>query len=948
MDKERESLGLPTVLNCVGKRTDTVRNQRGMQVSAKTSNQLGRETSSGSIPHGASPSDATRKPVCSSSSVGSPSDGCSQAQAATPHRSAPFWEHSDRMRSKRKRDAEQLAVKKEELEIEEWENLRKKEEEVEARYVEVRGMVDKTGNLPKTRNNPTTMQMMKDKCTTWYRRRNLARDYLVSTNGSEEGAIIAAFGVLVDLGSFDQVDKLMSSFKQGKIWQLKFNSITRKYEASDENMERSLAAQVNAQLSRRKYQFHCKTLSSVYDPTKKVYVPRDSYIDGIKFRQARLVSSAKLQEKMKSIDIGHIYPVPGHVGATRPFVSLVIMIVDLHLFLRHLYEELRWFKGKENHFIFCFADDGTPETKETSMTVGTLSSWNFSSKVRSHPFQYLLHIVNAPEKAAVFKELWAEHTYHMELMESKPYTIAGKLCTFEFRGGGDESWAATALGETSGAATYPSPWADVTKSNMFIVGGKIGQTWMPWTMEQREAHLLKLEEYMNSLPSGLSESTRRNKRNDFMAANKMRQVSAPLIGKYASTFCPDPLHTECNAWHQFLNTLYQEAVRRDRVKQLTDVLAAPIYLPKARNRPAAQGKYQGKYPTHEAAGDRVRQDEEISAQSENLRRRLEPSQVSTDQGESPPLLGLNMKAVAESILEHDAKVATRHTRLSSFRLIGEHAITMAKYSYRLVDVLATPNEDKVSKVRRHVLGKVAQSLRDAGSLFNKVTTDEAELTKLDSSLDLYFNLYCLFLPENGNLTVWTMAKAVQYYARKLFDEYGTGYGVVSMQGKEAKNSKVKSDLKLTNRSKEEGECNKYNQVFRMEYNRSFYLQEHSPSPSRYNPHFNCRVPSHVGTPGFCDCGREIGEDQLAQEDPELQVHLCTFCVEALDVVACAREGELTPEMRDLLSPSTATVSMNPFTMKKAALVAELKSRKLPASGNVKELRERLAYALQSE
>ncbi|CAH1261725.1 Hypp2443 [Branchiostoma lanceolatum] len=250
------------------------------------------------------------------------------------------------------------------------------------------------------------------------------------------------------------------------------------------------------------------------------------------------------------------------------------------------------------------------------------------------------------------------------------------------------------------------------------------------------------------------------------------------------------------------------------------------------------------------------------------------------------------------------------TQPASFRLIGEHGIKLAKYSYRLFDTLVIPNEDKASRVRLYALGTAAHALRDAGALFNKVTTDEAELNKLESCLELYYNLHCLFLPESGNLTVWTMAKAIPYYARKLYDEYGAGYGVVSMQEKEAKNATIKSDLKLTNRSKEEGELNKFHQIFHMEYMRAFWLEEHSPSPSRYNPHFNCRVPSHVGTPGYCDCGREIGEEQLAVEDPELQVTLCSFCVGALEVVACAREGELTPDMACLLS--TAKVSINPL------------------------------------
>ncbi|XP_078610311.1 uncharacterized protein LOC144881261 [Branchiostoma floridae x Branchiostoma japonicum] len=916
----------------------------------------------------------------------------------------PFWEYSDSMKIKRKRDSEQLLGKKEELEAEvsrleaevrrlgeeecrletvvgrlrqeaagwqekavelvkqqeqvrqEWEKLRTREEEVEAKYREVREMDDKIGKHPKARN-PTTMKMMEEKCTTWYRRKNQAKDCLLSINGGEEGALVAAFGVLVDLGSFEQIDKLMISYKKGKFWQLKFNSVTKKYEASDENLEKSLAAKINAQLSRRNYQFTCKTLISVYDPTKKVYIPRGSYIDGVEFRQPKLVSNSKLQEKINSIDIGHIHPVPGYVGVTRTLVSLVFMIVDLHLSVPHLRDQLRWFNGKKNHFIFFFADDGTPETKESTMSVGTLSCWNFNSQVRSDRRQYFLHAVGESEKAAVFKHLWEQAVLQMEMMESKPYTIAGELCTFEFRAGGDESWAATALGETSGSATYPSPWADVTKANMFTVGGKIGETWMPWTIERRLADLQKLDEYMNSLPSVLSESARRLKRNAFMAKNKMRQLCSPPIGKYCSTFCPDCFHTEVNAFQQFLNTLYHEARRRGCVKHFTDVLAAPIFLPKAKNG-SAQGTSQGKNHIlvfHEAAGDRVRCNEDITAQSDNLRdnliRRLESSQVEADQGEcSPPLLGLNMKATAARILEHDANASSRNTKLSSFRLIGEHAITLARYSYRLVDALEVPNEDEVSKVKRYALGKVAEHLRDAGAIFNKVNTDEAELKRLESHLDIYYNLHCLFLPESDRcLTVWTMGKALPYSARQLFERYGAGYGVVSMQGKEAKNARLKKDLKLTNRSKE-GEHNKFYQLFRMEYMRDFYLEEYSPSPSRYNPHFTSRVPSHVGTPGICHCGREIGEDQLALEDPELQVSLCTFCVNALEVVACAKEGELTPKMAALLKRDKfgKELSINPSTMKKDELVLELKRRNLGVSGSVGQLRNRLEEALEDE
>ncbi|KAI8503698.1 hypothetical protein Bbelb_186690 [Branchiostoma belcheri] len=73
----------------------------------------------------------------------------------------------------------------------------------------------------------------------------------VRVNGGSDGAVVAAFGVMVALAPFGQIDQLMTSFKKGEFWQTKFNSITQKYEASDDNMERSLAAKFSGDLSRR-------------------------------------------------------------------------------------------------------------------------------------------------------------------------------------------------------------------------------------------------------------------------------------------------------------------------------------------------------------------------------------------------------------------------------------------------------------------------------------------------------------------------------------------------------------------------------------------------------------------------------------------------------------------------------------------------------------------------
>lgn len=86
---------------------------------------------------------------------------------------------------------------------------------------------------------------------------------------------------------------------------------------------------------------------------------------------------------------------------------------------------------------------------------------------------------------------------------------------------------------------------------------------------------------------------------------------------------------------------------------------------------------------------------------------------------------------------------------------------------------------------------------------NKVPTNKAEVLELKESCQLYFNLYCLFFP---NVTTWTIAYAFLHHALKIYDKYRIWYGIISLQAKEAKQSGIKSDLALSNRSKK-SRCN---------------------------------------------------------------------------------------------------------------------------------------------
>jgi hypothetical protein len=61
----------------------------------------------------------------------------------------------------------------------------------------------------------------------------------------------------------------------------------------------------------------------------------------------------------------------------------------------------------------------------------------------------------------------------------------------------------------------------------------------------------------------------------------------------------------------------------------------------------------------------------------------------------------------------------------------------------------------------------------------------------------------------------------------LYEEYGIGFGILSLQAKESKHAGLKTGLSLTNRSRDSSSNGKWWQVVRASYIRSFYLQNTS-------------------------------------------------------------------------------------------------------------------------
>jgi hypothetical protein len=78
-----------------------------------------------------------------------------------------------------------------------------------------------------------------------------------------------------------------------------------------------------------------------------------------------------------------------------------------------------------------------------------------------------------------------------------------------------------------------------------------------------------------------------------------------------------------------------------------------------------------------------------------------------------------------------------------------------------------------------------------------------------------------------------------------------------MQGKEAKHSEIKYELKNCSNRGIEGEKNKWYQLMQASFVRTFYLPYHFPIKT-YQSHYDSRNPTFVE--GMCGCCREINMD----------------------------------------------------------------------------------------
>ena len=87
-------------------------------------------------------------------------------------------------------------------------------------------------------------------------------------------------------------------------------------------------------------------------------------------------------------------------------------------------------------------------------------------------------------------------------------------------------------------------------------------------------------------------------------------------------------------------------------------------------------------------------------------------------------------------------------------------------------------------MKLHIFAFAILSLRNAVSLFSRFNINEDQLNELDKECRNFFTCCALFLEVNP--TVWTIGNVVPVHTRDIFQKYGKGLLMNSMEGREAK------------------------------------------------------------------------------------------------------------------------------------------------------------------
>ena len=399
----------------------------------------------------------------------------------------------------------------------------------------------------------------------------------------------------------------------------------------------------------------------------------------------------------------------------------------------------------------------------------------------------------------------------------------------------DMKWLASVSGELSNAAYYFSSFANVSNDNKHTVNGSFGPqpdtTWQPWKYKERLEVAGKISKLKKDLEQKLSVATKRKKVLESIKALKSRQEFPPLLGPLIDKAYAKPLHNANNAWQFLHKKILEFAIAKSNLpSSCTDVCALSVDSPFR--------KY---------------------------------------------LLALEVEVKASRLRK---KVLTwfRNGRAKSFdyRFTGKESKLLCHNFIHLINCLSSPDDSQEAKLRLATLVFCCVKLHDAVSMFSRVD-DKDVLDELKTCCRQFFNAVSLLL-SGVNPTIWTIGYVIPMHSEFLFDKFGVGLGINSMQGREAKHVRLQQYACHSCVSK------RWYNVLKHDFISSIWLRKQDPFYFSYHKSQYSYIPKRVEQREYCHCGYE-----------EVSLSKCLFCSSALykEVEKMASNGKISPQISNL-------------------------------------------------
>lgn len=643
-------------------------------------------------------------------------------------------------------------------------------------------------------------------------------------------ATFCKYGKIADISRY-----VCSSQKVKKATVAKIKMHCAEYEKSEENFIRSLSLlYAGGVISKIKYQ---QTRSSLVMKntgrhTKKGFLSKRRLTYGWGIPVPKPLPYSVLMNKIEELDMGevislretlcHNLPVDQQVdGVYRNLESFLLMLCKFY-FVTDEYrkdsDKLTWFGEREGTFKVAIGGDGAPFGKWDQSMSWLISFLNVGPRVASPNDNFLLFGANCKEDHEVVVRFTEKLAADIEVIEKKTYTVMGKDVTFTFDLiPGDMKFLAFINGELSNSAKYFSSFANVSQNESNSLTGRFGVDqdckWRPWQYRERITTSKQVVEFKRKLPTHLAKKTLRSKVTQFIAGKKSRQEFQPFIGKLCDKEVVEPLHLKNNGV-QYLHTM------------LLDVAISISNLPNKLN-----------------SLSELPQNTAIFRYMKAM--------------ESDIKAGRMRKQLGKWLLEDRGK-----DKDFTYRLTGKDSrLILHGFTY-LVKAIQGDSTDPELLLKLLKIVFIGTKLRDCAAIFSMYHLTEQDLAKLSQLCQDYFTAAALF-GSSVSGTVWSIGHLVYAHSKLMFDKYGTGLGINTMQGREAKHVQIASFARNSQYKQ------RWYQVFRHDHISKLWLPVKQPSLLAYHQSHDTLIPTRISKDPqhYCYCGL----------DKEADSELCLFC-----------------------------------------------------------------------